>query len=47
MKKRNLVFEVARNFSYWNEILYDSESLEKNVDMLDFVIIDRGLSFNR
>ena len=35
------------NKEYWNEILYNSEMFEKNVGMLDFVILDIDLALNR
>ena len=34
-------------FLYWNEISYNSELFEKNIGMLDFVILDIDLAFKR
>ena len=39
-------FRSRSRFFCWNETLYDAELIEKNVGMLDFVILDRDLSLN-
>ena len=44
MEKQNLDFEVARDS---NEMLYHSELSEKNVGMLDFVILGIDLALSR
>ena len=45
MKKQNLDFEIARDMK-WKKT-YNSELFEKNVGMLDFVILDIDLACNR
>ena len=40
MKKQNLDFKVAL---HWNSLLYNFELVEKNVDLLDFAILDIDL----
>ena len=45
-KNQNFDFEVARN-CFSEVTLYNSELFEKNVAMLDFVILDIDLALNR
>ena len=40
-------FRNRLRFLYWNEILHNLELFEKNVGMLDFVILDINLALNR
>ena len=46
MKKIKSWFRSRRKFLYWNEI-YNSELLEENEGMLNFVILDINLALNR
>ena len=47
MKEQNLDFKVARDFFIEMKYYRVQNYLKKNVGILDFLILDKGLALNR